>query len=121
MIYTSYFAGLRYLPESIVPIAISRGVPDWFEGERYSKLAPSWELVQDYKRTGNTHFYAIRYGSALRKLDIHEVIADLNEISEGRSFALICFEKPSNFCHRHIVADWLNKNGYRCKEWRGVF
>ena len=27
-----------------------------------------------------------------------------------------CYEKPSDFCHRHLVADWLNKNGVECKE-----
>jgi len=21
---------------------------------------------------------------------------------------LLCYEKPADFCHRHIVADWLN-------------
>ena len=31
-------------------------------------------------------------------------------------FALVCYEKPSDFCHRHLVADWLNKNGYDCEE-----
>ena len=31
--------------------------------------------------------------------------------------ALVCYEKPSDFCHRHLVADWLNKNGISCKEW----
>ena len=31
--------------------------------------------------------------------------------------ALICYEKPTDFCHRHLVADWLNKNGIECEEW----
>jgi hypothetical protein len=31
--------------------------------------------------------------------------------------ALMCFEKPDDFCHRHLVADWLRQNGYECKEW----
>lgn len=34
--------------------------------------------------------------------------------------ALICYEKPSDFCHRHLVADWLNKNGIPCEEWVNV-
>ena len=32
--------------------------------------------------------------------------------------ALICYEKPSDFCHRHLVAEWLNQNGFKCEEWR---
>ena len=31
--------------------------------------------------------------------------------------ALLCYEKPDDFCHRHLVADWLNKNGYKCEEY----
>ena len=32
--------------------------------------------------------------------------------------ALICYEKPTDFCHRHLVADWLNNNGIKCEEYR---
>lgn len=35
----------------------------------------------------------------------------------GKEICLICYEKPSDFCHRHLVADWLNKNGVKCKEY----
>ena len=24
---------------------------------------------------------------------------------------LVCYEKPSEFCHRHLVADWLTQHG----------
>ncbi len=23
---------------------------------------------------------------------------------------LLCYEKPAAFCHRHLVADWINKH-----------
>ena len=36
-----------------------------------------------------------------------------------KDVALVCYEKPSDFCHRHLVADWLNKNGFECKEFVG--
>jgi SAM-dependent methyltransferase len=36
------------------------------------------------------------------------------------TIALICYEKPSDFCHRHLVADWLNENGIECKEWEEI-
>lgn len=31
--------------------------------------------------------------------------------------ALVCYEKPADFCHRHIVAKWLCGNGFECHEW----
>ena len=30
-------------------------------------------------------------------------------MSDNRDIALLCFEKPSDFCHRHLVASWLNE------------
>ena len=29
----------------------------------------------------------------------------------------LCYEKPGDFCHRHLVADWLTKSGVNCIEW----
>ena len=34
-----------------------------------------------------------------------------------RDIALVCYEKPEEFCHRHLVADWLRKYGHDIKEW----
>lgn len=34
--------------------------------------------------------------------------------------ALICYEKPSDFCHRHLVAQWLRDNGFGCSEMGGI-
>lgn len=53
--------------------------------------------------------------------DATTVIKELNYLVlnvNGKDIALICYEKPSDFCHRHLVAEWLNQNGYRCDEWR---
>ena len=30
-------------------------------------------------------------------------------ISNGNDCALCCFEKPDEFCHRHLIAEWLNE------------
>jgi uncharacterized protein (DUF488 family) len=29
---------------------------------------------------------------------------------------LLCYEKSSDFCHRHIVAAWLRHYGYKAEE-----
>lgn len=39
-------------------------------------------------------------------------------INQDFHIALVCYEKPSDFCHRHLVAQWLSQNGFKCKEWR---
>ena len=39
------------------------------------------------------------------------------DINEYIDIALVCYEAPDKFCHRHLVADWFNKAGYRCEEY----
>lgn len=31
---------------------------------------------------------------------------------------LVCYEKPGDFCHRHLVASWMNQMGIKVKEWK---
>jgi len=118
MIYTTYYANLRKLPDNIVPIAISRGVPNWFQGKTYSKLAPPWSLVSAWKENGNEDEYREVYFKILEQLDVDKVVKELIDLAGTDDIALVCYEKPSDFCHRHMVAGWLEMNGYLCDEWR---
>ena len=52
----------------------------------------------------------------LVQLNADTVFKELSALSGGQTFALICYERPSDFCHRHLVAEWFCKNGYRCEE-----
>lgn len=118
MIYTTYFANLRKLPNNIIPIAICRGVPKWFHGLVYSKLAPSWDTVLAWKENKNETVYRKEYNKTLESLDADKVVKDLFDLAGTYTIALVCYEKPTDFCHRHLVAEWLNKNDYLCKEWK---
>ena len=31
-------------------------------------------------------------------------------VPADKDIALCCYEKPTDFCHRHLVAEWLNNN-----------
>ena len=54
----------------------------------------------------------------LNKLDVLEVIRNLFDMANGQDICLICYEKPTDFCHRHLVAEWLRKYDFKCKEWK---
>ena len=28
----------------------------------------------------------------------------------GDNAVMLCYEKPGDFCHRHLIADWITKN-----------
>ena len=118
MIYTSYFAKLNKLPEDIVPIFICGKAPDFYKGLQYKILAPTYDMFTRWKKDHDNANYIIEYNTkVLSRLEPKRVINDLNNLSGGKDIALICYEKSSDFCHRHLVAEWLNSNGYPCEEY----
>lgn len=107
-IYTSYFGFIRALKAfKVVPISIAVGTPRWFGGARYPALAPTWHMVKD--NIGRER-YIEEYNEILSKLDPCSVLLDLDNLAKGNDFALLCWEKPDDFCHRHLVAEWLMEN-----------
>jgi len=99
MMYTSCYAVNGKDPRAV---AISRGVPLWFKGRVYTKLAPPLFILEEKRSPAE---YTRLYQSfVLAKLTPKEVLADL-----GDEAVLLCWERPDEFCHRHIVAEWLAK------------
>ena len=117
MIYTTYFANLKNLYSSIIPVSICLYPPAFYDGYGYEILAPSRDILMKYKADGDIDSYIDAYTKHLNTLDLNIVVSDFKYISNGHDIALVCYEKYDKFCHRHIVADWLNKNGIECKEY----
>jgi hypothetical protein len=111
---TSYFGKYSKL-DSRCCISISQGQPKWIESiKTFKKLAPTWAMVKmedekDYVSAFNKH---------LSKLDPNAVYEELQSlVPQGEEAIIMCFEKPSDFCHRHIVAKWFENNlGIKIKE-----
>jgi hypothetical protein len=98
MIQTSYYQKSGSLPNAV---GISQGVPKWYKGELYKKLAPPWEIVK------------IKDEATFRRLYHEMVLSHLNPVHvaddlEGK--VLLCWELSGQFCHRRLVAEWLEKN-----------
>ena len=105
---TSYFAKSGKNKNNV---SIAQGEPKWYTGREYKKLAPGWKLV---KAGYNRHKFEKEYRKqVLNKLDPHKVYEEL-----GEDAILLCWEKPIDYCHREIVADWLEENipGLEIKE-----
>lgn len=125
MIYTSYFAKLKELENhNVIPISICGKSPNWYKGLQYKKLAPKYGFFMEWKKNHDNDYYIEHFQKeVLDGLDATEVILDFSRMVHGfnvgeNDIALICYEKPSDFCHRHLVAEWLNENGFKCEEWR---
>lgn len=118
MIYTTYFAKLRSLPETITPVAICGKEPEWYTGLCYKKLAPKWDFFVKWKETRDNHYYVrCFHEQVLSKLNVAQVLSDLHRMAGDGDIALVCYEKPEDFCHRHLVANWFRENGVQIKEY----
>lgn len=133
MLYTTYFANVKNLPDNVTAVAICGKSPDWWEGLEYKKLAPRWSFFSVWKETQDNDYYIKHFNEeVLNELNITKVTTDLQLLlpyevrekmtdsvwnDENFHLALVCYEKPEAFCHRHLVSDWLNQFGFRCVEW----
>ena len=121
--YTSYFAKRKKLLEmgysNLISIA-GKSMDDFikFYGDdickhEYKKLAPKYWFFLKYKTDGDENYYIEQYNKeVIEKLDPNLVFKEL-----GDDAVLLCWESPKKFCHRHLVADWLNKKlGIEVKE-----
>ena len=118
--YTSYFAKLKKLPDDVVPISICGKAPAWYNGLQYKVLAPTYNILMKYKNDHDEAYYVEHFNSeVLGRIRAMDVVNAISRLSGGaKKVALICYEKPTDFCHRHLVAKWLKENGYSCEEWK---
>ena len=112
VIYTSYFS--KYRGDNGVSIARSQpmknGVPYYEELNEFRP--PAW-LLEGFKDGTITekefkHYYK------------NVVLRGFSPVAWGKRLqgkVLLCWEKPGDFCHRQIVANWLISAGFEVKEW----
>lgn len=135
MIYTSYFARLRLMPDSFYPVAICQFPPKWYDGPVYKGLAPTKSIFFEYKDhyEENPKYWEKRYTERFQEEVLSHIIdwkALLNHLAAlsgiqsdvpvwedpEHHLVLCCFEKEEEFCHRHLVSEDLKKRGFSCKE-----
>ena len=120
-IWTGYYAKMKKYKEiGLVPVSIAYGTPIWYEGETCFELAPPRKLLMKYKDgVISSDEYATEYNSFLGKVDWSMIIEKLFKISDkhdGSDLVLVCFEKSGDFCHRHLLAEYLTKHGLKVEE-----
>lgn len=102
-IYTGYFARHQSYEN---PVSIARKTPNWAKVPSYIPLAPDWSIIKIQDPSIYTEKY---YETVLNKLDPRKVVLDLLQ-RHGNNVTLLCYEKPTDFCHRQIVAKWLSES-----------
>ena len=108
MITTSYYAQEKKIKN---PVRISQQKYRWGTKSReYMKLAPPMYLVNHWKKGSITveQYTEEYYRVVLSKLNPQEVLDEIIRIF-GDDATLLCFEKAGEFCHRRLVAEWIEK------------
>ena len=105
-IFTSSYALNGNSPDAI---GISYGIPKNYEGKTLSKLAPSGEMLRKLhdKIINYTQIdYKEAYLNLLeeRGVDAQELV---DELPDGA--VLLCYEDSGEFCHRRILAEWIEE------------
>lgn len=125
---TSYFANMKNITN---PIAICGWVPKFYTGPRYMKLAPKKEWFFKWKELKNSgkytdeemeKMYIDLYNrtvlSFLNPNDVWNELCAIYPDTPSDDITLICYEKPGDFCHRHLVSKWLREAGFDIEEFK---
>jgi len=101
-IYTGYFAKAKQYNEAgLVTISIAR-FNRYYSGASFKQLAPAAEIIHLPEDQ-----YKPIYSKQLSLLSKEGVYNQIKQLSGGKDCILLCYEKPGDFCHRHMVASWL--------------
>ena len=118
MIFTGYYAKLKeYENAGLQPLSIAGKAPDFYKGPQFKSLAPEYKMFMDWKKgkidnMGYTSIF-LEHLNTLDKEAIRRMLTSFD-----KDVILLCYEKPGDFCHRHIVADWLESNfGWKIDEY----
>ena len=118
-IYTSYYGRTKKLiKNNILPISISLFKPKYLKDDIKNELkylAPRYNILKM-----EVPEYVPNYTNILKRFSAKKVIEEIKQITKGKDCALMCYERPEDFCHRHMVSEWLSKNTeFEVIEWSG--
>lgn len=107
--YTATNDGKKYIKLNRVSISGDRGKKEEFQGKCYPALAPKKDFWKTWHENigkideieNNKYYIEEYYKQVLAKLDPVTVFDEL------KHKILLCYEDSNTFCHRHIVAAWL--------------
>ncbi len=94
---------------NLISISYDKGEDAGFKGKCIPELAPDLDLLLRYKdnigivpaEVNEREYIEQYYTSVLSQVNIEELL-------EGEEDPiLLCYEKGQEFCHRHVVADYI--------------
>ena len=137
-IYTSYYSNFPEIPVDYLCIGISRYIPQEFQTTTIknflytpnSILAPTKQTLLDHKAGKiDDNEYARQYftslGDGIKKLGFSSPNEYFSKMIAGfdawndegfKAIVFLCYEKPGQFCHRHLLAALMKNLGFEIEE-----
>lgn len=130
MIYTSYFDNISKIPDDVICYSVAGKSPKWYLDLSDSRhrtcplLMPKYvwwkewhaKFADDLDSVESKTWYEWKYYETVLDGLNADAVARLLAEHNDRDVCLLCYETPDKFCHRQIIAKWLNDNGIECKE-----
>lgn len=109
MIYTSSYKNCKNSSYQTYSISKDRGRDAGYDGPCFLLLAPKESFFRIWRNNqgvideldNNKYYMEEFYNQILKQLDPEEIYHTLD------NSILLCYEDSNQFCHRHIVAAWL--------------
>lgn len=118
MYFTSYFGNIKNINmKKYKLVCITNSKPSFCDSsiEDWSFLGPTKELLKLYKNNKiNEKEYTKIYLQYID--DKWTEIKDFLHQHENENIVMLCYEKSTDFCHRHLLRTYLNTKGIDCKE-----
>ena len=122
-IYTSYFANkiFKKMSDDKLRIPVCADLQNYTYNpftRWYKELAPDIEVLYQFKKIRHktksiknwfTREYYRKLDSMKESGDLLGYVKELQNLCKYNDVFLLCYEKPNEFCHRHLLAEYLNK------------
>jgi len=106
MIFTSYYSNIKNIPKEYIKCSISnstKGIEHLVIQD--DRFAPSSDILYEYKNSPEGHEREVHYVQRFKE----EILSKNIDIDISKNIVLLCYEHPTDFCHRHIVAEALEE------------
>lgn len=112
IIRTRYYYKVRNKAEDYYKVAISLTAPTGEYDRHAVLLAPTQDMLWYYKNSFISEAeYTRMYREILDKLKAEGTLNGyVDDFKKHDKVLLLCYEGKYKFCHRHILAEYLNKH-----------
>lgn len=124
MLYTTYFAKMKSIPENAKKLIITRYPPNWINPNQFNNtfivksLSPSQDILLNYKKYNDWETYTKNFQKEMEeRKDLKDMLSKLEAfLKNDNDVYLLCYEKDYTKCHRYLIAKYLETKGIPWKE-----